>query len=41
VITTEDEKDKIDFDKLVTDEDPDVAVARPRGYSQARNPSET
>lgn len=28
IITTEAEKDRIDFDKMVTDDDPDIAVAR-------------
>jgi len=30
VITTDAEKDKIDFDKIVTDDDPDVAVSKAR-----------
>jgi hypothetical protein len=30
VITTEREKDRIDFDNLVTDTDPDIAIARAR-----------
>jgi hypothetical protein len=38
VITTDAEKDKVDFDKIVTDEDPDTAVSRARRALSGERP---
>ena len=38
IITTDAEKDKIDFDKIVTDEDPDSAVSRARRMLLSEKP---
>jgi hypothetical protein len=38
IITTEAEKDRIDFDRLVTDNDPDAAVSRAKRMMSSENP---